>query len=298
MIVGTGDLKYELDDSWPRVPEGWSLGTCSDVAVDSLDRVYVFNRDKHPVAVFEADSGQFVTSWGEGEIQEGHGIYIDSEDAVWITDRQQHVVTKHTKYGEKLLELGRRGWAKSVVTPHGTMGGPFNMPAGVCVASDGRIFVADGYGNRQVHRFSATGELELSWGAPGVAPGQFALVHNVGIDSQDRVLVCDRENSTIQLFDMEGEYIETWGDVLNPGGVYVSPEKLVYVAEQGTPTGQQPVSVSVFTETGELVSRFKGKESGLSQPHGIWSDSSGNIFVAELAGLEGGGDRVLKFVKL
>ena len=171
MIVGTGDLKYELDDSWPRVPEGWSLGTCSDVAVDSLDRVYVFNRDKHPVAVFEADSGQFVTSWGEGEIQEGHGIYIDSEDAVWITDRQQHVVTKHTKYGEKLLELGRRGWAKSVVTPHGTMGGPFNMPAGVCVASDGRIFVADGYGNRQVHRFSATGELELSWGRTGSGAG-------------------------------------------------------------------------------------------------------------------------------
>ena len=297
MIVGTGDLKYELDDSWPRVPEGWSLGTCSDVAVDSLDRVYVFNRHKHPIAVFEADTGLFVTSWGEGEIQEGHGIYIDSEDSVWITDRQQHVVTKHTRYGEKLLELGERGWAKSVVTPHGTMGGPFNMPAGVCVASDGRIFVADGYGNRQVHRFSATGELELSWGAPGVAPGQFALVHNVGIDSQDRVLVCDRENSTIQLFDTEGEYIETWDDVLNPGGVYVSPEKLVYVAEQGTPTGQQPVSVSIFTEAGELVSRFRGKESGLAQPHGIWTDSKGNIFVAELAGLEGGGDRVLRFVK-
>ena len=221
MIVGTGDLKYELDDSWPRVPEGWSLGTCSDVAVDSLDRVYVLNRDKHPVAVFEADSGQFVTSWGEGEIQEGHGIYIDSEDAVWITDRQQHVVTKHTKYGEKLLELGRRGWAKSVVTPHGTMGGPFNMPAGVCVASDGRIFVADGYGNRQVHRFSATGELELSWGAPGVAPGQFALVHNVGIDSQDRVLVCDGRTARFNC--------STWrASTLRLGATYSTPGEYTF----------------------------------------------------------------------
>ena len=91
--------------------------------------------------------------------------------------------------------------------------------------------------------------------------------------------------------------IEIWDDVLNPGGVYVSPEKFVYVAEQGTPTGHQPVGVSVFTETGELVTRFRGSESGLSQPHGIWADSRGNIFVAELAGVEGGGNRVLRYVR-
>ena len=90
-VVGYGDLKYELDDSWPNIPEGWTLGEgwsgpnddrfkhldsngmewsgagVSDVAADSKDRIYVFNRDAHPVVVFEADSGDFVTSWGEYE---------------------------------------------------------------------------------------------------------------------------------------------------------------------------------------------------------------------------------------
>ena len=62
---------------------------------------------------------------------------------------------------KKLLELGRRGWAMMTVTPYGTsLDPPFNMPAGVATAQDGSIFAADGYGNRQVHRFSPEGELE------------------------------------------------------------------------------------------------------------------------------------------
>ncbi|MDE0337735.1 MAG: hypothetical protein OXI80_08690, partial [Caldilineaceae bacterium] len=174
MTVGYGDFRYELDDSWPTLPEGWSLGSVPDLAVDSRDRVFVFCRHKHPVVAFEADTGKFVTSWGENEFTEPHGIFIDADDYVWVTDRQEHVVTKHTQHGEKLLELGRRGWAMMTVTPYGTtLDPPFNMPAGVATAQDGSIFAADGYGNRQVHRFSPEGELEVSWGTSGLEPGQF-----------------------------------------------------------------------------------------------------------------------------
>jgi len=298
MIVSSGDFRYQLDESWPRLPEGWSLGTPSDVAVDSRDRVYVFNRHKHPVAVFEAANGNFVTSWGEGEFNDPHGIYIDPDDFVWVTDTQNHVVTKHTQLGEMVLELGIRGRASPTVTAADAFAGPFNMPAGVAVGSDGSVFVADGYGNRQVHRFSPEGNLELSWGTGGTDAGQFSFVHNLGVDSQDRVLVCDRENSRLQLFDRDGKYLATWDDVLNPADVYISPDGLVYVAEQGRPTGEQPVGVSVFAESGELVSRFRGEQAGLAHPHGIWGDSAGNLFIAELGGHRGGGNRVLKYAKL
>ena len=297
--VGYGDFRYELDESWPTVPEGWSLGSVSDHAIDSRDRVFVFSRHKHSVVVFEADSGKFVTSWGECEFKEPHGMYIDADDFVWVTDRQEHVVTKHTPHGEKLLELGRRGWAMMTVTPYGeSLDGPFNMPAGVAIAEDGAIFVADGYGNHQVRRFSPDGELELSWGKSGLEPGEFALVHNIGIDSQDRILICDREASRIQFFDREGQFIELWDDVNSPGDVYISPDKLVYVAEQGRSMarGDQPVGISIFTESGELVGRFRGEEeTTMRMPHSVWTDSHGNVFVGELGD---DGNHMRKFVKI
>ena len=75
-----------------------------------------------------------------------------------------------------------------------------------------------------------------------------------------------------------------WEDVNGPGDVYCSPEGLVYVAEQGGSLGKgpAPIGVSIFTEEGELVGRLRGFETGLTMPHGIWCDSKGNVFVAEL----------------
>ena len=305
-VVGYGDHRYELDDSWPNIPEGWTLGNgwagprnpipynwfaigITDVAADSNDRIYVCNRDKHPVVVFEADSGDFVTSWGEYEFKEAHGIHVDSEDNVWTTDRQDHIAMKHTKYGELLLEIGNRGWGMASVSPFGThpshafLGGPFNMPAGVSTASTGAIFVADGYGNRQVHRFDPSGERELSWGISGTGEGEFSLVHNVDVDSQDRVYICDRENDRIQIFDYDGNFIESWNDLYYPGGVHCDRENLVYVAEQGGSRRNRDNGFSVFSESGELVCAVRRPyEEKHPQPHGICIDSKGNIYLAQL----------------
>ena len=313
-ILGYGDYRYELDDSWPNIPKGWTLGNgwagpsgrgVSDVSSDSEDNIYVFNRDIHPVVVFDAKSGNFVNSWGEHEFKETHGIYVDSEDNVWTTDRQEHVVVKHTKYGEKLLELGLRGWATASVSPYGSnperkgMGGPFNMPAGVTVSSTGAIFVADGYGNRQVHRFSPTGKLELSWGNSGTGEGEFSLLHNLDVDSKDRVYICDRENDRIQIFDYDGNFIEIWSDLNSPGSVFCDRNNLVYVAEQGPPRRNIPNGVSIYTESGELISQFMRKrEDNPTQPHGICLDSKGNIYLAELESSKKNDQRVSKFVRI
>ncbi|MFW6195384.1 MAG: peptidyl-alpha-hydroxyglycine alpha-amidating lyase family protein [Chloroflexota bacterium] len=290
-IVGDGDLKFELDPDWPRgMPEAWLFTLASDVAVDSRDRVFVFSRGRHPVTVWTPD-GDFITSWGEGEFKDPHGIYIDASDNIWLTDTQRHVVTKNTQQGDILLELGTRDHAYPTTGPDGQNGLPFNMPSGVALNAEGDIFVSDGYGNRRVHRFSPDGDLQKSWGRGGKGPGEFALLHNIGIDERGRVFICDRENSRIQLFDQDGKYLEEWTDILNPGDVYMGPDHLVYVAEQGRPTG-----VSIFTLDGELLSRWRGPEAGMEAPHGIWGDSAGNVYVAEI-GRPGHGQRVRKYVR-
>jgi sugar lactone lactonase YvrE len=320
-VVGYGDYRYEFDDSWPNIPKGWTIGNgwsgppelgipitsgkgVSDVSADSSDNIYVFNRDIHPVVVFEAESGNFVHSWGEHEFKETHGIFVDSQDNIWTTDRQEHVVVKHSKHGKKLLELGTRGWATASVTPYGSnperkgLGGPFNMPAGVSLASTGAIFVADGYGNRQVHRFSSTGNLEISWGNSGTGKGEFSLVHNLDIDSNDHIYICDRENDRIQIFDYDGNYINMWENLSSPGSVYCDRESLVYVAEQGTPRRKKKNGVSIYTESGELISQFMRNSKENTQPHGICLDSKGNIYLAELASPIGNDQKVSKFVRI
>ena len=133
-IVGDGDFRYELDDAWPTIPEGWTLGLCSDVAVDSRDRVHVFNRGIHSVAIFDADSGAFLTSWGEGEFRMPHGIFIGPDDSVYLTDRQAHVVTRHTPTGEVLMELGSlRGEMSDDEVP-GVAEGRFRLGGETCCA--------------------------------------------------------------------------------------------------------------------------------------------------------------------
>ena len=157
----------------------------------------------------------------------------------------------------------------------------------------------DGYGNRQVHRFFPIGEFELSWCISGTGEGEFSLVHNLDIDSKDRVYVCDRQNCRVQIFDYDGNYIDSWTDVLNPGGVYCDRNNLVYVAEQGPPRRNIPNGVSIYTESGELISQFMRKrEDDPTQPHGICLDSKGNIYLAELESSKKNDQRVSKFVRI
>ena len=297
-IVGDGDFRYEVVPQWPtKMPESWKFGMASDVAVDSQDRVWVYSRDQHPITWWTTD-GELVGSWGWGTkesfFREPHGIFIDAEDNIWLTEKQRHVVTKHSQSGEILMELGNRDWASVTVTFDGRHGEPFNSPAGVAVGMDGKIFIADGYGNRRVHRFSPDGTLETSWGMPGDGPGEFALVHNIGIDENGRIYVCDRENSRIQIFDADGNYIDQWTDMSAPGDIHFRGDGLAYVGEQG---GNR--AVSIWSLDGELVTRWHGDDEAkvLGAGHGIWTDSEGSIYVAEI-GTPEMGQRVRKFQKL
>ena len=283
-IVGSGDYRYEIVESWPKMPKYWSFGGPSGAAVNSDDEVYVFSRGVHPVTIWDTD-GNFISSWGEGEFRGPHGIHVAPDDHVWLTDMYEHVVTKHTPGGELIRELGMRLMPSPAWDAR-----PFNMPTGVATTPDGGVVVSDGYGGHRVHRFDADGNLKLSWGEPGSGPGEFALLHNIGVDGSGRIFVCDREADRIQIFDGEGQFIEEWTDLAGPSDLWIGD--VVYVVEQlGRP------GLSIWTLDGELVTRWRG-DSGpakgvFTSSHGVCVDSQGSIYVTEL-----GRDRVVKLQRV
>ncbi|HLG51547.1 MAG TPA: peptidyl-alpha-hydroxyglycine alpha-amidating lyase family protein [Chloroflexota bacterium] len=283
-IVGHGRFTYAVEKRWGRGPDGVAaFGLVSGVATDSRDRVYVFNRTPDPRIIVLDRDGRFLGEWGRGQFKHPHGIWISPQDEIYLTDRDTHLVTRWTLDGQLLQSWG---------TPNrpGPPGQPFNQPTRAVLAPDGEMYVSDGYGQRRVHRFGRDGQLKQSWGEEGSGPGQFALPHDVCVDPRDRVLVCDRENQRVQIFDRGGTYLGEWSDLKSPMAIFIKDDVL-YLAE-----GQQ--QVSIMTLDGEVLARWGSKGTGDDQftdsPHSIWVDSHGDIYVSEVTGH----DKLQKYVRL
>jgi len=99
--VGKGKYTYELVPNWEKLPEGWVLGQTA-IVTDSQDRVYLFNRGEHPLIVLDRD-GNFLTSWGEGQLPDAHGMYIDAEENLYMPLKNSHAVLKYDPKGNLLM---------------------------------------------------------------------------------------------------------------------------------------------------------------------------------------------------
>ena len=279
-VLGSGDYRYQRVESWPNLPRNWQFGLASDGAVNSKDEIYIFSRGIHPIKIWDIE-GHFISSWGEGEYGSPHGIFIDPDDNVWLVDSNYHLVTQHKPDGEIL-----NTWGRKLQPSASYLGKPFNMPSGLAFAPNGEIFVSDGYGGHRVHKFNSKGELMHSWGKQGSGPGEFALLHNIWVDKNSRVYICDRENDRIQIFSENGDFIEEWTDLRKPGDIWIHDDD-VYVVEQGS---KGTCGVSIWSLEGELITRWRGIDAG----HGICVDSHGNIYVTEI----GDADKVSKFERI
>ncbi len=207
-------LAYEVVQGWERLPDGFAFTEVAGVAVDSHDRVYAFCRGRHPVLVFDKD-GHFLSAWGEGTFTNPHGITITRDDRVFLVDNFDHTVREYTLDGRLLKTIGEPNKPSDTGfrvdhCPICRSAGPFNMVTNVAVNESGEMFVADGYANARVHKFSAAGELVCSWGTPGSGDGEFNLPHGIAIDSAGTIYVADRENSRIQLFKQDGSFVKSW----------------------------------------------------------------------------------------
>jgi sugar lactone lactonase YvrE len=275
-VVGSGKHTYEVDKSWGRRDGGVPrFGVSQGVSGDSKDRVYVFQRS--PIAqmmVFDRD-GKLLNTWGEGKFLHPHGVWVSPSDELYLTDRDAHTVSKWTLDGKLLQSWGTHGQA-------GAPGAPFNQPTKAVLTPDGEMYVSDGYGQHRVHRFGKDGKLISSWGEKGEGDGQFALPHDVWVDDKDRVLICDRENKRVQLFDRAGTFTGQWRDLKSPMQIFVR-DGVMYMAEAGH-------QISIRTVDGEeVVSWSYQSVSGrdANSPHSIWVDSRGDIYVGEVTGENG-----------
>ena len=294
VILGSGEHRYRVVENWAQLPEGWEFKDAAAVACDSKDRVYVFNRGEHPMMVFDRE-GNFLKSWGEGSYPRAHGLHIDANDILYLTDDAGHVVRKCTTEGKVLLELGVAGKPAPFMS-----GEPFHRCTHTALSPKGEIYVSDGYGNAKVHKYSPEGKRLLSWGEPGTDQGQFNVVHNIVTDAEGWVYVADRENHRVQVFDGNGKYETQWVNMHRPCALYccraTAGTQLRFIIGELGPSMNVNRNhpnigprLSFVDAKGGLIARLGGADGpGLEAgkfiaPHGLAVDSRGDIYVGEVS---------------
>lgn len=287
---------YEVVEGWGTLPDGYTFHQVAGIAADDEDNIYLFMRGDHNVIVLDRD-GNFLREW-DAKFTQPHGMTIGRDGNLYFADMGDHTVTKYSPDGELLMTLGKKD------QPSDTGGeverflvvraaGPFNKPTGIAATESGDIFVSDGYMNARVHKFAADGSYLMAWGAPGkTAPSHFHNPHGIGIDPTGRVIVCDRENHRIQVFDQQGNPLDIWtADFRLPTSVCFGPDDTVLVTELEH-------RFSILDRNGNLIGRWGGEErrepGQFVAPHCVTVDSRGDIYVGEVLD----GRRVQKFARI
>jgi DNA-binding beta-propeller fold protein YncE len=284
------------DDTWDRDVTG--------VAVDSEDRVYTLRRGDDPITVLDRD-GKVLDRWGNDCFSSRpHHISIGG-DSAYVADDGGHRIFVFDLTGQLMETIGSGNPSPTGIDDKGqpsagigleqvTGGPPFNRPTKVVPSQTGELFVSDGYRNCRVHRFSPDRRTVHSWGGPGCGEGCFVIPHSVAVDSEGRVLVCDRENDRIQVFSRDGELLDVWNDVQRPTDVVFDRHGFMYVTELARgprdlkswrlgPAEQEiPGRITVFSPDRAIAARISYPAVEFLAPHAIAVDSSGAIYVSEV----------------
>ena len=290
---------YNVVHGWPTLPEGFILGAASAVAVDSHNHVWLFHRGKtRTIMGFEAETGKMIASFGDGMFIIPHGMAVDAEDNIWVTDGtaadgdSRHQVLKFSHDGKLLMTVGAEG------VP-GTGGTHFNQPTDIAIAPNGDFYVSDGYVNRRVAKFDKEGHFLMDWGREGDKDGEFALPHGIALDGQGRVYVADRSNLRIQVFDgQKGTHLATWKPEImaRPWGMEVGADGFLYVMDGGHlntgPTDE--ARIIKLDLDGNVITTFSsfGQQDGqIYWGHDVAVGPDGAIYTVDVRGL-----RLQKFV--
>ena len=289
VLTGSENFSYKFINSWEKMPTGYSWDETVGAIADKKDNIYVFNRGPHPVMVFNND-GDFISSWGEDIFSRPHGISLGPDNTIYCTDDGDHTVRQCTLDGKILLTIGTPNKPSNPFS-----GNPFNRCTHTATdPNNGNIFVTDGYKNSRIHKYSPNGNLITSWGTSGTDEGEFNIVHNIAIDKDGYLYVCDRENHRIQIFNQNGVFETSWSNLHRPCAIFIDDDDVIYVGELGfgTPISRDVPNigprVSILNKKGQILSRLgdMGYGTQLGQfiaPHGICLDSKKNIFVSEVA---------------
>lgn len=284
---------YAVDVAWPQKPDHFKWGQMPGITVDNQDQVYIFTRSRPAVQVYRPN-GKFLRAWNVEDFAGAHYIRIGPEGNVWTANINSHVIRKYSPEGKLLLTLGQPGRA-------GSDRSHFDRPTDMVILPTGDIFVTDGYGNRRVMHFDATGKYVNQWGQEGTRPGRFALPHSIVADSNGRLYVADRENARIQVFDTKGKLLAVWSDIMIPWGLWLTKKEELWVCGSSRvkdDTGKwlvTPPSDQVLLKLslkGKVLLRVPlkkttappGKPGELNWVHGIAVDSKGSLYLGDIQG--------------
>ena len=270
-----------------------------------------------PILHYAAD-GTLITSFGAGLLVGPHGIFVDRDGNVWVTDYQDnapraagrgrgapataplpgatvgHLVYKFSPNGKVLMTLGKKGGG---VDPD-----YFYQPNDVLVTKKGDIYVACGHGQgkSEILKFSKDGTLIKRWGQTGKGPGEFDQPHALAMDSKGRLFIGDRNNNRIQIFDQDGKFLAEWPQFSRPSGIYIDRHDVIYVADSESESVTRnhdgwKRGIRIGSAKDGSVKYFipdpVEKAPTTSAAEGVAADENGTIYGAEV-----GPRRLMKYV--
>ena len=254
----TNDLPnpYRTVEGWAKLPDGLTWGSTSAVDIDKDGTsIWVAERcgvnsclgsTRNPIMKFDVN-GRMVTSFGAGLMIFPHGIHVDRDGNIWVTDGQDntprrargdtstaplpapatrigHQVFKFSPDGKLLLTLG---------VPGGSTTTCCFQPNDVLVAPNGTIILAEGHGNThaRIVEFNKDGSFRRAWGQRGSGPDDFDQPHALAMDSKGRLFIGDRSNNRVKIYSQDGKLLDTWYQFSRPSGVWIDANDMLYVAD-------------------------------------------------------------------
>jgi len=334
----TNDLPnpYQAGQNIFTLPDGRTWGSTSAVDVDKDGRsIWVAERcgvnscadpatgrmsPLDPVLKFDS-TGRLVKSFGAGMIAFAHGIHVDRDGNIWVTEANDnrprpargasggatappparlvgHQVIKFSPDGKVLLTLGKAGVA-------GNPPDALTEPNDVVTAPNGDIFVAEGHSGQnnnaapdtvaRISKFTKDGKFVKSWGKLGSGPGEFRTPHSLVIDSRGRLFVADRGNVRLQLFDLDGKFLTETKAFSRISGLFIDRNDRLYAADsESSPTSHpggwkrgirvgsaKDLTVSYLIPDPENPDPAK-TTAGTSAAEGVAVDAQGNVYGAEV----------------
>lgn len=317
--------EYQYVRDWPKLSR--KLGSVSAVAFDSRGNVVVFHRGSHiwnatsfdeqnrytyvqagpidesTLLSFDSEGGNLLSEWGANFFYMPHGLTIDKSNNYWLTDVALHQVFKFDlsiSSSEPVLTLGQR-------FQPGTGLSSFCKPTSVAVLDNGDFFVADGYCNGRIMKFSSDGQLILSWGKnsfvltrtftlpPGPVPENFLAIPHALTYLGDKELICvaDREQGRIQCFHAQNGTFHSMYSNTQIGSRLFSIKYLpldggLFFTINGPQfTTSEPINGLIMSmNNSAIVGRFypdTNPQHAFSNPHELAVTADGSqIYVAEL----------------
>jgi len=301
--VDSNTTNYVLDSAWNETVNQIIVSQPTGIGIDTGNHIFIFQRtgrnwtEPFPDSlisvntIFEIDpkTGKQINAWGANHFIMPHGLMVDDNNNIWLTDVALHQVFKFSHDGKLLMKLG-------VAKEGGNDPFHFNRPTDVTVDKDGSFYVSDGYRNSRVVKFSADGMYIKEWGSFGKGAGQFIIPHGLAIDANEVIYVADRQNNRIQLFDKNGKYIselQNEAAVQQLPSVAIHPDKRVFAIDYDpTKNADSTAKGSTFFVCDSTVVESQhfgvtgAKERRSSWFHDIAIDKDGKIYVGDITGLK------------